>query len=93
MASHIKGCFLVVISSAKCKHSLHLVCIHPHVANIIRSAFPVRAYGDMNGIVECLSHYISTCILFVQFCSTHCYTCRFKLQLQPVSMYKWVLYL
>ena len=54
MASHIEGCFLVVISSAKCMHSLHLVCIHPHVANIIRSAFPVRAYGDMNGTVECL---------------------------------------
>ena len=41
MASHIEGCFLVMISLAEFMYSLHLVqlCIHPHVANIIRSAF------------------------------------------------------
>ena len=47
MASHVEGCFLVVISVAEFMHLVQL-CIHPHVANIIHSAFPVRAYGDMN---------------------------------------------
>ena len=100
MASHVEGCFLAVISSAKFMHSLHLYGFtHAHVANIC-SAFPVRVYGEMNGTVKRLynhsSHYIATCILFYllfQFCSTHCYTCRFKLQLHPVSMCKWVVYL
>ena len=40
------------------------------IANI-RSAFPVRAYGDINGTVEHpynqSSHFIATCILFYLF--------------------------